>query len=487
MPEQYFGGAPNAFLGGMEFGAAQRARRIRENALNSLIERYGPEAADPVTALQMQTFQQNEQMNPLDVAEAQRVDAARSAMVQQHGAIAGDPAAQQRDIGLQDRDNAFRLQAARRAAAVLQMTKQNNGDLGSAFDFVQNVLPSVGFPAEQLPAMREHILTNPDSVDELVALLQDPTGASARRGAMSAPISVYDNAERKWKLIQPMADGSYAELPNLVAADTVLGEGRLRQGDERIEQGDARLRQRDVQLDQNARRLSQEEAKMRGFNAPTGFQIWETPDGVIHASPLAGSQQEQEMDKNTREAEEGDRKFIRAYETVRRDSDVVTTSATAALEYFRRADAGVLMQSLRSVAARVPGAPAHRVAALLGDLRSKIGSGALQEMRQNSPTGGALGNVSNKDIELLTDALGRLETARYPEDMRVNLERILSEYQRILDLARQDAERAQQRIQNRPRRQTPPAPSQAPGAPPPAVPDTTQRFRSTNPFATGGF
>ena len=46
---------------------------------------------------------------------------------------------------------------------------------------------------------------------------------------------------------------------------------------------------------------------------------------------------------------------------------------------------------------------------------------ALQEMRTNSPTGGALGNVSDADIRLLTASIGALGQSQNEEDFFASL------------------------------------------------------------------
>lgn len=61
---------------------------------------------------------------------------------------------------------------------------------------------------------------------------------------------------------------------------------------------------------------------------------------------------------------------------------------------------------LLSIAA--PGTVEWDAAALLETVQANIAAGQLQEMRENSPTGGALGNVSDKDIKLLGQILGNI-------------------------------------------------------------------------------
>jgi hypothetical protein len=77
-----------------------------------------------------------------------------------------------------------------------------------------------------------------------------------------------------------------------------------------------------------------------------------------------------------------------------------------------------------SVFASVPGTKAADLSALVDSIKSGISRDTLQQMRNNSPTGGALGNVSNKDITLLESALGSLSTSQSTEQLLENLDRI---------------------------------------------------------------
>ena len=77
-----------------------------------------------------------------------------------------------------------------------------------------------------------------------------------------------------------------------------------------------------------------------------------------------------------------------------------------------------------SYAGFIRGTEAKDFAADLEFLKSSIGFGALQEMRRASKTGGALGQVSDRELSLLTSALGGLDVGQTPENFKKNLNRI---------------------------------------------------------------
>lgn len=70
-------------------------------------------------------------------------------------------------------------------------------------------------------------------------------------------------------------------------------------------------------------------------------------------------------------------------------------------------------------------------------IRANIGFDRLQRMRDESPTGGALGQVAVQELEALQASLGSLNTSQGPDQLIRNLERLETQYrksmQRILD------------------------------------------------------
>jgi len=74
----------------------------------------------------------------------------------------------------------------------------------------------------------------------------------------------------------------------------------------------------------------------------------------------------------------------------------------------------------------VPGTDAANFKSGLGTLKSQVAFGTLQNMRNNSKTGGALGQVSNIEEKMLMDNLASLDTAQSPEEYRKRLDTIIN-------------------------------------------------------------
>jgi hypothetical protein len=69
----------------------------------------------------------------------------------------------------------------------------------------------------------------------------------------------------------------------------------------------------------------------------------------------------------------------------------------------------------------VPGTPAYDLAATVMTLEANLGFDKLQAMRDASPTGGALGQVSERELALLTSAIANLKTGQSRAQFEANL------------------------------------------------------------------
>lgn len=77
---------------------------------------------------------------------------------------------------------------------------------------------------------------------------------------------------------------------------------------------------------------------------------------------------------------------------------------------------------------KVGGTDANNLRSQLQTIRSNVGFDKLQAMRAASPTGGALGNVSEKENEYLQSVLGNVEQSQSPEQLKRNLLRLREAY-----------------------------------------------------------
>lgn len=76
------------------------------------------------------------------------------------------------------------------------------------------------------------------------------------------------------------------------------------------------------------------------------------------------------------------------------------------------------------LAKALPGSPAFRLKQRLDTIKANVGFDKLQSMREASPTGGALGAVSEQENLLLQAVFGSLDQANDPQEILYNLERL---------------------------------------------------------------
>tara|TARA_R110000772_G_C13239559_1_gene433567 strand:- start:212 stop:1255 length:1044 start_codon:yes stop_codon:yes gene_type:complete len=72
----------------------------------------------------------------------------------------------------------------------------------------------------------------------------------------------------------------------------------------------------------------------------------------------------------------------------------------------------------------IAGTDAYDLKQTISTIQANVGFDKLQSMRQLSKTGGALGSVSEKELALLTGALGSLDTAQSQEQFLAQLDRV---------------------------------------------------------------
>ena len=73
----------------------------------------------------------------------------------------------------------------------------------------------------------------------------------------------------------------------------------------------------------------------------------------------------------------------------------------------------------------IPGGDAANAAAKLQTLKAQVGFNVLQEMRNASKTGGALGSITEKELGYLQNALDSLDTAQSEKQIKDSLDTIM--------------------------------------------------------------
>lgn len=190
---------------------------------------------------------------------------------------------------------------------------------------------------------------------------------------------------------------------------------------------------------------------------PPGMQLKETPEGGYYYEPIPGSP---EALKRT-QAQEAEQQELTASGVVVQDID----RALDTIEEFPGRTTG----PGGSILKRVPGTRAHNVSALIDTVKANAGFDRLQRMRESSPTGGALGQVSEREIAYLQATIGNLSLSQDDQQLADNLKRVKNAYLDIIHGPGQGPPREELGFQ------------QQEGGPQPGTIEDGYRFKGGNP------
>jgi len=84
-------------------------------------------------------------------------------------------------------------------------------------------------------------------------------------------------------------------------------------------------------------------------------------------------------------------------------------------------------------ASQFSGTSAADVNALLNTIGANTAFDRLQKMRNDSPTGGALGQVTEKELQLLRDSITSLEQSQSDVQFQQSMDKVIENYQRVID------------------------------------------------------
>lgn len=112
-------------------------------------------------------------------------------------------------------------------------------------------------------------------------------------------------------------------------------------------------------------------------------------------------------------------------------AEIVVQDIDRGLDLIKTADlptTGIVGNFLQNV----PGTAAHDISKLMDTVKSNASFDRLQEMRMSSPTGGALGSVSDTENKLLQAAIGSLEQSQDKNQFIDNMKRVKNLYLDII-------------------------------------------------------
>lgn len=161
-------------------------------------------------------------------------------------------------------------------------------------------------------------------------------------------------------------------------------------------------------------------------NIPPGYQVQYNEQGQpISMSPIPGSP---DFIKAQREREA----FEKGKVSQDRTSQVVTEDIDRAVDLIDKSPfttTGLAGNAL----SKIGGTSSNDVNQLITTIKANAGFDRLQAMRDASPTGGALGAVSERELTYLQSTIGSLDQSQTKEQLLRNLKRVRKAYADIID------------------------------------------------------
>jgi hypothetical protein len=141
---------------------------------------------------------------------------------------------------------------------------------------------------------------------------------------------------------------------------------------------------------------------------PKDYQaVWDAENNTYRMEPIPGSDA----------ARDREGAAIKANTSIRladQQFELMSTSIDKAIEQADFWSAGLMAQATSGIGAT----PARNLRATLDTIMANIGFEKLQEMRETSPTGGALGNVTERELAFLQSVRGSLDQIQDPAQLR---------------------------------------------------------------------
>jgi len=151
----------------------------------------------------------------------------------------------------------------------------------------------------------------------------------------------------------------------------------------------------------------------------TGKVIIDPETNLPKAAPVPGSPAAIEAEAAKAKGEKRDTQTANS-------ADIVLQDINKAIEQTSGWTAG-----MGSLLSGVPGSGAADLQSSLDTIVANIGFDRLQQMREASPTGGALGGIAVPELVMLQAVLGSLKTSQSPDQLKANLTRLKEIYEPI--------------------------------------------------------
>ena len=159
---------------------------------------------------------------------------------------------------------------------------------------------------------------------------------------------------------------------------------------------------------------------------PQGWELFTTPSGGRSMRPIAGGPE-------ALAAKAAVEKKQMALETTARTGGIVLEDIGRFKSLIKNQDSlDPVTGWSGSIASMVPASARVDAEQLASTIKGNVGFDRLQQMRNESPTGGALGAINKQEMDLLSSVLGSLDLSQSETQLLQNLDRLETVYMNIM-------------------------------------------------------
>lgn len=340
--------------------------------------------------LKMQNDEQSNQLNQLTLADKQRAFADENQLAQLTRQFGNDPVRMQQALfdsgNLKGAQSYIKTQADAKKAG-LDAEKTGNEVISQKMTLARDQLNTVSNPQQ--------------AAQWVTAIFNDPnTGPFLRKHATLdeaiGRIGQDQASFNQWKMQSGSNAEKIAEMTKPQSADSMATERTATAGR--------------LQSDQHYN-TTRQDGFTQGGKPPPGYRV--TANGNLQSIPggPADLKLQGALNQDTQTLNGGISSM-----------DRLSVAANEILQHPGLKG----IYGLRGMVPNIPGTDAADAAALLQTLKSQVGFGVLQDMRNNSKTGGALGAVSDAENKMLQSNLAALDKAQSVEQAVASLKKIIA-------------------------------------------------------------
>ncbi len=158
---------------------------------------------------------------------------------------------------------------------------------------------------------------------------------------------------------------------------------------------------------------------------PPGYRAVRDPEGNLERiEPIPGSKAEAEVKQIAEKKAKAD--------VLKAETGNIVANALDDIDRLAGSATLPVAGALGARVANIPGTAAHDVAKALETVGANISFGQLQQMRESSPTGGALGGITEGELQLLKNSYANLSQSQSPDQFKTNLGRVRATFERVV-------------------------------------------------------